>query len=224
MAQAATHHEAHTRDLVPTMPGMGQILRLVRRDDIPAMARFPRGPDVVSDGRLLTCAKASAGKRWGTAGHTIGNGHLPWAFSEAAVLGLRAHPAGQTSVARVEQTPGQGNAVTILAHTLARAVSDRLTRHTACEMDTGLHGSGSRASAPDAAGDPPVASGLEVLLDGVSARQGTPRLVIPEPWALMGHPLGRLQTRRSSRQGTWAAPLPSLRLTGTPHRRRHTCE
>ena len=39
-------------------------------------------------------------------------------------LGLRNHPAGQPSRARLVNKPGQGNAVTLLAHPLARAVSD----------------------------------------------------------------------------------------------------
>jgi transposase len=150
MVQAATHHEANTRDLVPTVPGMGQLLRLVRLDDIHAMARFPRGQELVSSGRLVTCAKQSAGTRWGPSGHTIGNGHLQGALSEAAVLGLRHHPAGQQDWARVEKTHGQGNAWTLLAHQLARAVYERLKRHTALARDTCLHGSGRSAGEPDA--------------------------------------------------------------------------
>ena len=87
---------------------------------------------------------------WGTSGTKIGNGHLTWACSEAAGLCLRNNPAGQTDVARGEKTHGQGNALTILAHKRARAVSARLTRQTALDMDTGLPGSGSRAGEPDA--------------------------------------------------------------------------
>ena len=63
---------------------------------------------------------------------------------------LRHHPAGQQYVARRETTHGQGNALTILAHQLARAVSDRLTRQAACDLDTFLQGSGSSAGEPDA--------------------------------------------------------------------------
>src|SRR2546430_3225451 len=58
---------------------------------------------------------------------------------------LPIYPAGQTDVARGEKTHGQGNALTILAHKRARAVSARLTRQTALDMDTGLPGSGSRS-------------------------------------------------------------------------------
>jgi hypothetical protein len=150
LVQAAKHHDAHTLYLVQPGPGMGTIRSLVRLDDIHAMARFPRGQELVSSGRLVTCAKASAGKRWGPSGKTIGHGHLTWAFSEAAVLCLRHNPAGQTDVARVEKTHGQGKALTSLAHQLARAVYEMLKRKTAFKMDTCLHGSGSSAGEPDA--------------------------------------------------------------------------
>jgi len=59
--------------------------RLVWLDDIHDMARFPRVPEWAAYGRLVTCAQASAGKRYGTSGTNIGQAHLPWAFSEAAV-------------------------------------------------------------------------------------------------------------------------------------------
>jgi Transposase IS116/IS110/IS902 family len=129
---------------------MGQILSLVRLDESHAMARFPRGQEFVSSGRLVQWAKDSAGKRLGPSGHTIGNGHLKWACSEAAVLCLRHNPAGQKYVARVEPNHGQGNAVTILAHKRARAVYALLKRQTAFDRDQCLQGSGSRAGAPDA--------------------------------------------------------------------------
>ncbi len=45
-----------------------------------------------------------------------------WAFSEAAVLFLRDHPAGQKYRTRLEKNHGKGKAWTVLAHQLARAV------------------------------------------------------------------------------------------------------
>jgi hypothetical protein len=51
-----------------------------------AIHRFPRVQDVVSYGRFVKGAKASAGKRHGTSGTKIGQASLQWAFSEAAVL------------------------------------------------------------------------------------------------------------------------------------------
>jgi transposase len=120
--KTAKHHDATTLSLLRTVPGIGEILRLVLLSEIHDIQRFPRVQDFVSSCRLVKCAKASAGKRSGTSGAKIGNAYLTWAFSEAAVLCLRANPAGQKYLARLENTHGKGKALTVLAHTLARAV------------------------------------------------------------------------------------------------------
>jgi hypothetical protein len=148
--QVAKHHDATPLFLVHTVPGLGKILSLVRLYAIHDIARFPRGQAFVSSERLVKGAKESAGKRLGTSGQKPGNGHLTWASSAAAVLFLGNRSAGQKSLARVEKTHGQGNALTSLAHKLARAVYDRLKRNTAFAMDTFLHGSGRRAGEPAA--------------------------------------------------------------------------
>jgi hypothetical protein len=109
--------------------------------------------DFVSYCRLVTCAKESAGKRDGTSGTKIGTAHLKWACSEAAVLFLRNTPAGQTLLARLEKQHGQGQAFTVLAHKLARAVYSRLKRGTAFALDTFSHDSWSGAGEPDASLD-----------------------------------------------------------------------
>jgi len=96
IVKTAKHHDATTLSLLQTVPGIGPILSLVRLDAMHDIARFPRGPDGASSCRLVTCATASAGKRSGTSGSTIGHAHLTWAFSAAAVLCLRDQPAGQT--------------------------------------------------------------------------------------------------------------------------------
>ena len=85
------------------MPGIGTILSLVLLYEIHDIARFPRVQDFVSSCRLVKCTKESAGKRYGTAGTTIGNAYLTWAFAEAATLFLRNHAAGQTYLARLEK-------------------------------------------------------------------------------------------------------------------------
>jgi len=140
MVNTAQHHDAHTFYRLQSVPGIGTLLRLVLLYEIHPIARFPRVQDAVSSCRLVTCAKASAGKRSGTSGTQIGNAYVKWAFSEAAVLFLRDNPAGQTSLARLEQKPGQGKAFTVLAQQLARAVYDRLTRDTVFDRATFLHG------------------------------------------------------------------------------------
>jgi transposase len=139
LVQTAKAHEAQTFSRLRSIPGVGKILALVLRYDIHDIHRFPRVQEFVSYCRLVKCAKESAGKRYGTSGKKIGNAYLKWAFSEAAVLFLRNNPVGQKDLARLEERHGKGKALTVLAHILARAVYDMLTRHTACELDTVLH-------------------------------------------------------------------------------------
>jgi transposase len=123
LVKTAKHHDANTLYRLPTVPGIGKMLSLVLLYDIHDIARFPRVQDFASSCRLVTCARESAGKRSDTSGTTIGNAHLTWAFSAAAVFCVRDHPAAQTWLARLAQNHRQGKACTILAHTLARALS-----------------------------------------------------------------------------------------------------
>jgi hypothetical protein len=106
----------------------GEILRLVLPYAIQDIHRFARGQDFVSSCRLVNCATASAGKRYGTGGTTIGNAYLKWACSEAAVPFLRDNPSGQKDLTRLGKTYGTGKALAVLAHRLARAVYPMLTR------------------------------------------------------------------------------------------------
>ena len=121
------------------MPGIGNILRLVRLYEIQQIDRFPRVQDFASYCRLVKCAKASAGNRSGTSGTKIGNAHLKGAFSEAAVLFLRENPAGQQFLTRLAKKQRKGKALTIFAHKLARAVYDMLKRKTAFDLATFLN-------------------------------------------------------------------------------------
>jgi Transposase IS116/IS110/IS902 family len=153
LVKAAKPHDAHPLSLRQTVPGSGKMLSLVLLYAIHDMDRFPRGQDCGSSGRLVTCAKESAGQRWGTSGKKIGNAPLQWALSEAAALFLRNNPAGPHAGARLENKPGQGNALTILAHKLARAVYDMRKRQTAFAMEQCLHGEGSSGGEPAASLD-----------------------------------------------------------------------
>src|SRR5919198_3901401 len=134
IVKAATHHDANTLYLLQTVPGIGKLLSLVLLYEIHDIARFPRVQDVVSYCRLVKSAKESAGKRYGTSGSKIGNAHLKWAFSEAAVLFLRDNPAGQKYLTRLEKQHGQGKALTLLAQKLGRAVYYMLKRQQAFDM------------------------------------------------------------------------------------------
>jgi len=134
IVKTAKHHDAQTLYLLQTVPGIGKILSLVLLYDIHQIDRFPRVQDFASYCRLVKCAKESAGKRSGTSGTKIGNAHLKWAFSEAAVLFLRDNPAGQKFFTRLEKKHRKGKALTILAHKLARAVYYMLQHKTAFDM------------------------------------------------------------------------------------------
>jgi len=121
----AKQQQAQTLSLRRTVPGLGELLRWGLLSASHDSARCPRVQDCLSYGRLVTCPKASAGKRYGPAGTQSGKAHLKGALAEAAVRFLRAHPAGQKSLTTLEQTHGAGTALTLLAQQLGRAVSSR---------------------------------------------------------------------------------------------------
>ncbi len=97
-------------------------------DEAAAITRFDRVQEFASYARLVKCQKQSGGKTLGTSGAKMGNVHLKWAFSEAAVLFLRHTAEGKTLLARLEKTHGTGKALSILAHTIGRAVYDMRSR------------------------------------------------------------------------------------------------
>ena len=134
IVKTAKQHDANTLYLLQTVPGIGKILSLVLLYEIHHIDRFPRMQEFASYCRLVKCAKESNGKRSGTSGAKIGNAHLKWAFSEAAVLFLRENPAGQKFLTRLEKKHDKGKALTILAHKLARAVYYMLKRKVAFDM------------------------------------------------------------------------------------------
>jgi transposase len=135
LVQTAKMHDAQTFYRLRSIPGVGKILALVLLYEIHEIHRFPRVQEFVSYCRLVKCAKASAGKRYGSSGKKMGNASLKWAFSEAAVLCLRNNPAGQKYLTRLERKHGKGKALTILAHKLARAMYYLLKRDTAFDWD-----------------------------------------------------------------------------------------
>ena len=140
IVQTAKQHDAQTLYRLQSVPGIGKISSLVLLYEIHDIRRFPRVQDFGSYGRLVQCAKESAGKRYGPSGTKIGHAYLTWAFSEAAVLLLRNNPVGQKYLARLEKKHGKGKAFTVLAHQWARAVYYMLRRDTVFAMDKFLHG------------------------------------------------------------------------------------
>ena len=128
LTRSAKVHDVNAFYRLRSVPGIGKILARVLLYEIHDIHRFPRVQDFVSYCRLVKCAKESAGKHYGYAGAKIGNAHLKWAFSEAAVLSLRQNPVAQQYVARLAHKHGKAKALTILAHKVARAVYFMLSR------------------------------------------------------------------------------------------------
>jgi transposase len=83
----------------------------------------------------VKCEHSSAGKKLGTGGAKIGNVHLKWAFSEAAVLFLRCNPQGQKHLRRLAGKHGKAKALSILAAKLGRAVYLMLSKDRVFEME-----------------------------------------------------------------------------------------
>jgi transposase len=70
----------------------------------------------------VRCIHESDGKKKGTSGAKIGNAHLKWAFSEAAVLFVRHNPSARKLMDDLIKLHGKGKSLTILVHKLARAI------------------------------------------------------------------------------------------------------
>jgi transposase len=83
----------------------------------------------------VKCTHQSAGKTLGTGGAKMGNVHLKWAFSEAAVLFVRHAPGGKKLVAAIATKHDKGKALSILAHKIGRAVFYMLSRRTVFCME-----------------------------------------------------------------------------------------
>jgi transposase len=114
--------------LLRSIPGIGKILALTILYEIHTIERFATVGDFASYARLVKCAHSSDGKISGYGGAKMGNVHLKWAFSEAAVLFLRANPRGKQLLARLEKKHGKAKALSILAHRLGRVVYHILKR------------------------------------------------------------------------------------------------
>jgi transposase len=121
-------HDADSYFRLRSIPGVGRVLGLTILYEIHDISRFPSVQDFVSYCRLVKSAKESAGKIIGSSGKKIGNAHLKWAFSEAAVLFLRRNPEAMKYRAKLERKHGKAKSLTILAHKLARAVYHILKR------------------------------------------------------------------------------------------------
>ena len=135
ITQTVKVHDVNTFYRLRSVPGIGKILALVLLYEIHDIQRFATVQDFVSYARLVKCSKESAGQRYGFSGAKIGNVHLKWAFSEAAVLLLRQNPPAQKYLDRLASKHGKAKALSILAHKLGRAVFYMLKREQAFDMN-----------------------------------------------------------------------------------------
>jgi len=122
LVRQAKQHDPQAFQLLRSIPGVGKVLALTILYEIHDVHRFGRVQEFASYARLVKCAKESAGKKHGTSGAKMGNVHLKWAFSEAAVMFVRHSPEGKKALARLEKRFGKGKALSVLAHKLGRAV------------------------------------------------------------------------------------------------------
>ncbi len=135
VVRQARVHDPNSLQLLRSVPGIGKILSLTILYEIHDIRRFGKVGEFASYSRLVKCQKSSAGKVQGTSGAKIGNAHLKWAFSEAAVLFLAKCPEGKKLFARIERKHGKGRAMSILAHKLGRAVYFMLARKRAFDLE-----------------------------------------------------------------------------------------
>jgi transposase len=133
--RTARYHDPQALYLLQSIHGVGKIISLVILYEIGDINRFPRVQDFASYSRLVACARESAGKRYGSSGRKIGNMHLKWAFSEAAVLFLKNNPAGMKYRKRLERKHGKAKSLSILSHRLGRATYFMLKRGKTFDMN-----------------------------------------------------------------------------------------
>jgi len=131
----ANHHDPVSYALLQSIHGVGRILGLIMLYEIEDIGRFPRVQDFASYSRLVRCSHESNGKKYGTHGNKIGNAHLKWAFSEAAVLFLKGNDPAKKYFDRLIHKHGKAKALSILAHKLGRAVYFMLKNKEAFDQE-----------------------------------------------------------------------------------------
>jgi transposase len=127
--QAKQHNPIHLQ-LLKSISGVGRILSLTIIYEIGDINRFPSVQNFASYARLVKCKAESAGKTYGTSGNKIGNAHLKWAFSEAAVLYLRGNDKAKKYLQSLQKRMSKAKALSVLAHKLGRCVFFMMKNNT----------------------------------------------------------------------------------------------
>lgn len=130
IVQQVRDHAPVAVQLLRTIPGVGKILALTILYEIGDIARFPRVGNFISYARLVKCAHESAGKSFSGKNAKIGNAHLKWAFSEAAVLFLRGNPQAKAWHQKLISKYGKAKALSVIAQKLGRTAYIILKRST----------------------------------------------------------------------------------------------
>lgn len=137
--QAKQHNPVHLH-LLKSISGVGNILALTIIYEIGDINRFESVQKFASYARLVKCKAESAGKSYGTQGNKIGNAHLKWAFSQAAVLYLRGNEKSQAYLQRLQRRMSKAKALSVLAHKIGRCVYFMLKHETVFDEEKFLKG------------------------------------------------------------------------------------
>jgi len=124
--EQARDHDPLALQLIGTVPGIGKILSLVILYEIQDISRFSAAGNFISYSRLVKCARESSGKKSGARNSKIGNVHLKWAFSEAAVTFLRNNEPAQLYHHKLVSQYGKAKALSIIAQKLGRTLYSML--------------------------------------------------------------------------------------------------
>jgi len=152
MLRSANTHDAMALQVLRTIPGVGEILSLVRLYEIQDISRFPTPQTFASSARVIRPVKASAGNRTGTANGKIGHAYVKWAVSEAVVLCLRETREAQPYIRRVERKYGQDKAKGMLAHRLGRTVYSMLKNTQVFDRKKFVHQEGRKEESGEVSG------------------------------------------------------------------------
>ena len=114
--------------ILQTIRGVGEIIALTILYEVDDIDRFETVQDFASYCRLVKCTHESAGKKYPSKGSKIGNVHLKYIFSEAAVYVVKFNPEVEKYFKRLESKKGKGKAYAVIAHKIARAIYYMLKR------------------------------------------------------------------------------------------------
>jgi transposase len=115
-------HQLTNLHLIKSVIGIGDLLGSLILLEIGDLSRFPDVKHFASYARLVKCQAESAGKIYGTQGNKIGNAHLKWAFSEAAVIYLSHSDNAEAYLQKLQRRMSKAKSLSVLAHKLGRAV------------------------------------------------------------------------------------------------------